>query len=96
MPREKITKRRGNCYVSCEALWHLMGPIWQPQYVKHEGDTHWFLVHRITGVVVDPTIAQFKNRPPYHLGKACGFLTKAPSKRAQLLMEKLLWQDGAA
>lgn len=39
--------RRGNCYVTCEALYHLLGGIasgWVPHTVRHEGDVHWYLV----------------------------------------------------
>ncbi len=39
--------RRGNCYVLCEALYHLMGGKtsgWKPCTVRHEGDVHWFLM----------------------------------------------------
>jgi len=93
---------RGNCYVTCEALFHLMGGKaagWKPMTVRHEGDTHWFLVNesfydhvRRAHVIVDPTAAQFKTPVPYHQARGCGFLTKAPSKRAKALMGVLVWQ----
>lgn len=38
--------KRGNCYVTCEALYHLLGGKksgWRPATVRHEGDVHWFL-----------------------------------------------------
>jgi hypothetical protein len=91
--------RRGNCYVTCEALYHLLGGKkagWIPHWVKHEGDTHWFLAKRIhedlTSVILDPTRKQFKTEPHYLLGRSCGFLTKRPSKRAKALMKTMLWQ----
>lgn len=109
--RSEQNARRGNCYVTIEALWHLLGgkkSVWQPAYVKHEGDTHWFLAKKtfwwvaknkkpVEGfwknvMILDPTRKQFRKRPPYELGRACGFLTKNPSKRAKKLMNKMLWQ----
>lgn len=101
-----MTKRRGNCYVTCEALYHLMGGRAAglvPHTVRHEGDVHWFLVKKINPfhngpawtkphVIIDPTAQQFKTPPPYHKGAGRGFLTKQPSKRARALMEQMLWQ----
>lgn len=104
--------RRGNCYVACEALYHLLGGKeagWVPHTVHHEGSIHWYLVHRdepeartrvakletsIVGsqLVLDPTVSQFKTKPNYWKGRGRGFLTKEPSRRAQALMEKMVWQ----
>lgn len=39
--------KRGNCYVTCEALYHLLGGKaagWKPMTLRHEGDTHWYLI----------------------------------------------------
>lgn len=86
---------RGNCYVCSEAIFHLLGGYeagWKPMYMKHEGDSHWFIQHKITGMIIDLTSGQFKTIPPYDKAKGKGFLTKKPSKRAKLLMEKLVWQ----
>jgi hypothetical protein len=98
-------KRRGNCYVTCEALYHLLGGKeagYVPHTVRHEGDVHWYLVHDVyTGpswgsdtehIIIDPTAVQFKTTPPYHLGRARGFLTKQPSKRAREMMKRMVWQ----
>ena len=52
--------------------------------------THWYLKNSITGEIIDPTVEQFiaKNeKPPYEKGKGCGFLTKLPSKRAQIILD---------
>lgn len=121
-------KHRGNCYVTCEALYHLLkqagewtpGNGWGelvPHRVRHEGDVHWYLVLRLVDgfheyrdlrtkqtrykqrfryVYLDPTSSQFKTRPPYEEGRASGFLTKEPSKRARELMKKLVWQEPEA
>ena len=85
---------RGNCYVTCEALYHLTGGKlagWKPETLKHEGDTHWYLRHEC-GMVLDPTVSQFETMPDYSKGRGRGFLTKQPSKRALALMETIVWQ----
>jgi hypothetical protein len=41
----KKNKKCGNCYVTCEALYHLLGGKdmgMKAFYVKHEGVTHWY------------------------------------------------------
>jgi hypothetical protein len=86
---------RGNCYVTSEALYHLIGGAaagWKPMCMKHEGDTHWFLYQERTGVILDPTVSQFKTKPDYSRARGKGFLTKQPSKRAKALMERMVWQ----
>src|SRR6185312_14316546 len=107
---------RGNCYVTCEALYHLLGGKAAglvPHTLRHEGAVHWYLEHRqefyvgglYKGVgfdadhgpvrrstIIDPTASQFKTPPDYSKGRARGFLTKQPSKRARALMERLVWQ----
>lgn len=99
--------RRGNCYVSAEALYHLLGGKkagYTPYTVRHEGSVHWYLVKFddwanksrnrsiFFGTVLDPTRKQFKVTPDYYAGRGRGFLTKKPSKRAKALMEIMLWQ----
>jgi hypothetical protein len=85
---------RGNCYVTSEALYHLLGGRaagWKPMTMRHEGDTHWFLRHD-SGTIVDATASQFKQLPDYTKARGCGFLTRQPSKRAAALMTDLVWQ----
>src|ERR1700678_64219 len=79
----------GHCYVLCEALYHLIGKElgFKPAFVRHEGKSHWFL--RRGNLHYDPTKSQFKTSVPYHLAKGKGFLTKQPSKRAQILIERV-------
>lgn len=87
--------KRGNCYVTCEALYHLLGGKesgWKAMVMHHEGDTHWFLQHKDTELILDPTVKQFTTQPDYSKARGTGFLTKKPSKRAQLMMEKMLYQ----
>ena len=93
---------RGNCYVACEALYHLLGGKRAglvPHTVRHEGVVHWYLVLyslprrvRDGGIVIDPTAVQFATPPDYTRGRGRGFLTKMPSDRARQLMDRLVWQ----
>lgn len=69
-------------------------------------DTHWYLVlvpykyaARSVWTVIDPTRRQFSRqdrkrmtRDWYLSGTRTGFLTKRPSRRAQQLMERVVWQ----
>lgn len=86
--------RRGNCYVTSEALFHLLGGKaagWEVLRMKWEGDTHWFLRH-MSGIVLDATASQFRTPPDHFKAVKTGFLTKKPSKRARVLMDRLVWQ----
>lgn len=101
-------RHRGNCYVTCEALYHLFAKEqgYKPQVMRHEGGTHWFLKKietirtsytgafrcYIQEVIIDPTVSQFEAKPDYSKARGCGFLTKGPSKRAKVLMQVLVWQ----
>ena len=79
----------GHCYVASEALYHLTGGQagpWKPSTVRHEGSVHWFLVHRVTGEILDPTADQFSTPVPYTQGRGCGFLTAQPSRRGAALL----------
>jgi hypothetical protein len=77
----------GHCYVASEALFHLL-PGMKPQFIRHEGAPHWFLLDP-DGNAVDATAGQFKTPVPYENAKGKGFLTKNPSKRAQILISKV-------
>jgi hypothetical protein len=82
----------GHCYVASEALFHLLGGQasgWVPHNIKHENDQHWYLKHRTTGAILDPTASQFRTPVPYEHGRGKGFLTKLPSKRAQEVIDRV-------
>lgn len=86
---------RGNCYVTSEAAYHLLGGKeagWVVYRMRHEGDTHWFIKNKRTGQRIDLTASQFKTPPNYDKAVAGFFLTKKPSKRAVAMMEAMLWQ----
>lgn len=81
----------GHCYVASEVLFHKVGGKaagWTPQTVRHEGGSHWFLKNQ-NGDIVDPTADQFETPVPYDQARGCGFLTKQPSKRAQVVLNRL-------
>jgi hypothetical protein len=81
----------GQCYVASEALLHLAGGKQaglKAVRVRHEGTTHWW-VRDTLGVDHDITASQFMTPVPYNKGIPTGFLTKAPSKRAQELINRV-------
>lgn len=90
--------KRGNCYVATEALYHILGGVhspWRPQVMRFKGNTHWFLKHKETCQVLDPSRLQFEGeeQPDYSQGRGCGFLTRQPSKRARSLIRQMTWQS---
>lgn len=92
----KKSQRRGNCYVASEALYHILGGRrkgWKAMRVPVQGDTHWFL-RGPSGIIIDPSIKQFRNGrlPDYGKAKGTGFLTRRPSRRARKLIKELTWQ----
>jgi 8-oxo-dGTP pyrophosphatase MutT (NUDIX family) len=96
--RGNPNKFAGHCYVSAEALFHMLGGHgsgWVPQNIQHEGDQHWYLKHRETGQILDPTASQFKTKVPYEKGRGRGFLTSEPSKRASELIARIKSRQGA-
>jgi hypothetical protein len=73
-------------------LYHLLGGKasgWTPMRMRTETDTHWFLKHS-DGLIVDPTVGQFDSIPDYSLARGSGFLTKQPSRRAAILMARIM------
>jgi hypothetical protein len=93
--KEKHHKTAGHCYAASESLYHLIGGK-NSGYTPHVGknknnETHWWLQDK-NGNILDPTFEQFyfKNEnPPYDNGRGTGFLTKKPSKRASIIIEKI-------
>jgi hypothetical protein len=89
-------RANGNCYVTSEALYHLLGGKaagWKPMSLPMNGGTHWFLKHE-SGLILDATAVQFRGQHvPYSRARGRGFLTKHPSRRARLLMRKLVFTD---
>jgi len=82
----------GHCYVASEAVYHTMGGKeagWKPMSIQHEGGSHWYLKNDELGIIVDPTADQFKTPVPYDEGRGTGFLTRQPSKRAKVVLDRL-------
>jgi len=84
-------KFAGHCYVASEAWYHLKGGKaagLKPVALRHEGASHWWIRHS-DGVDVDLTVEQFNTPVPYEQGRGCGFLTRRPSQRAQILIDRV-------
>jgi hypothetical protein len=85
----------GHCYVATEALFHILPD--RENYCAcrgrdDRGIVHWWLVNRESGQIHDVTADQYFSKqfvPPYDRGVRSGFLTKAPSKRCQVVLERL-------
>lgn len=89
--RDHPNAMAGHCYVASEVLYHQLGGKaegWTPQTVKHEGGSHWYLKHQ-DGTIIDPTCDQFVTPVDYEAGRGCGFLTPQPSKRSQVVLNRL-------
>jgi hypothetical protein len=79
----------GHCYVATECYYHLCSEEHYVYHIKHEGSTHWFLKDT-DGKVIDLTSEQFLSNVPYHNAKRGFFLTKRPSKRTKILIERVM------
>jgi hypothetical protein len=89
--RGAVNRFTGHCYVASEAFYHLAGSGaagWKPVRLAHEGSTHWWL-RDSRGQIVDLTSEQFSSPVPYERGVGGGFLTREPSRRAQILIERV-------
>ena len=81
----------GHCYISSETLYHMMGGPnsgWHPMFIRWQGQPHWYLAHE-NGAILDITAGQFNGPIDYSAGRGKGFLTKAPSKRARELEQRV-------
>ncbi len=78
------------CYPAAEALYYLLGGKeagYKPMRMKVGNIQHWWI--RGPEGDLDPTVYQFDKTPDYSKGIGCGFLTKEPSKRAHIIMERV-------
>jgi len=81
----------GHCYAASEAYYHLRGGRlagFTPMTARHEGESHWWL-RGPRGEIIDLTAEQFAVPVPYGVGRGCGFLTGTPSRRAQIIIERV-------
>lgn len=85
---------KGFCYIASECLYHCYGKHngFYPVRAKDEaGVTHWWLENK-QGEILDITASQYTSIglvPPYKKGRRGGFLTKQPSKRCVILMQRI-------
>lgn len=93
--RNRLEPMAGHCYVASEAYYHLCGQRCKPYVISgievgrfKTRISHWFLRCK-GGEIIDITASQFPSLPPYDKAKGCGFLTKQPSKRAQVVIERV-------
>ena len=87
--RGGANKFSGHCYVASEALYHLLGGKkagYKPMHMRVGDVSHWFLIK--DGDILDPTVGQFDSIPDYKSARGCGFLTRKPSKRAQIVIDR--------
>ncbi len=92
----------GHSYASTEALFYLLGGKGsglKAQVADFEKDgkklTHWWIKDS-NGKILDPTVEQFYamgKTPPYENAREEGFLTKAPSKRALSIINRIMGND---
>lgn len=81
----------GHCYVASEAYFHVLGKSngFAPKMLSGEGWTHWWLENK-QGEIIDLTQEQVGQLDgfAYEAGKGKGFLTRDPSKRAQIALAR--------
>lgn len=87
----------GHCYVASEALFHALGGFsmsWRPVRARDlEGIVHWWLEDEAGGIL-DPTADQYLSQnkePPYAQGRKAGYLTRDPSKRSRVLLDRIFF-----
>jgi hypothetical protein len=85
-------KYTGHCYVATECYYYLHYQKFSVYHIKHENSTHWFLKDE-NNSVIDLTAAQFKTDVPYEQAKRGFFLTNKPSKRTQILIDRVMNKD---
>tara|TARA_R110002020_G_scaffold253889_1_gene467503 strand:- start:47 stop:1324 length:1278 start_codon:yes stop_codon:yes gene_type:complete len=79
----------GHCYVASECLYHLSNKDLKVYNIKHENSSHWFLKDKKDNII-DLTSEQFQTLVPYKNARRMFFLTKKPSKRAKILINKVI------
>jgi len=88
----RVNKYVGHCYIASEVLYHILGGKdsgLRPIHGRLGDISHWWLEDE-NGRVIDLTADQFPEGFPYEQGRGSGFLTKDPSKRARILIDRVL------
>jgi len=91
-------KYTGHCYVATETLYYLLPDKdksnYTPAILKINGDTHWFLKNKINKTIIDITQNQYSHVLDYHTSRNAAFLTKNPSKRTLILINRIYENTG--
>jgi hypothetical protein len=100
--RQEDVPEAGACYIVSEVLYHLWGKFhgYRPMRARTELGTHWWLQKATDQPldeqpILDRTGEQFtldELLEIYARGKGGGFMTKLPSRRAQVLIQRMLGQ----
>ena len=81
----------GLCYVLSECLFHLFPGVFSPYRISWGGGaTHWFL-RFADGTILDAIASDGReccSMEEYAMSRRAAFFTKAPSKRARILLER--------
>lgn len=88
---KKGFNEKAHCYVASEAFYYLMGGKLQGYGIyrmKIDGVTHWWI--KKDKEIIDLTSDQFNFKIDYSKGRHSAFLTNKPSKRAQILINRIL------
>ena len=83
----------GHCYVATETYYHLMSDSksnYKPCVLKKDNINHWYLKNIKSNQIIDITKNQFDDEIDYNKGRFCSFLTKNPSKRSKILIERIV------
>jgi hypothetical protein len=96
---ERESNVEGHAYTSSEALYYLLGgksselKLESATFEKNgEIFTHWWIKCH-DGTILDPTAEQFYaigKEPPYNQGKQVDFLTKELSKKAAIIINRII------
>ena len=62
-------------------------------FIKHENSSHWFLKNKL-GKIIDLTAGQLTTPVPYEKAIGKFFLTKKPSKRSRILIDRIKNRGG--
>jgi hypothetical protein len=86
-------KFTGHCYIATETLYYLLNDEekykYTPAILHVNNATHWFLKNKFTNEIIDITKEQFDFELDYSKSKNCSFLTKFPSKRTLILINRI-------
>ena len=88
------SKHYGYCYIVSEAAYHLYAKEkgFSPYVAKDcYGLTHWWLQNNKNEIIDIVAHAYYDDgeEPPYKNGRKTAFLTKQPSKRCKIILERI-------